>query len=121
MRFPQQDTGLYAPMQRSRESDYEQNRKFRRKANHMSEGQRRIEMRRMATEIGTFGLKRNDWAIMSDLIEQYRPYFRVKNPKSEGIKAAHAKMGKWYDEVRADYLAAHQEDMEEQIKQQENG
>lgn len=111
MIYPIKYAELYAPMQRTRENDMEQNRKFRRTCVNMTEGQRRKAMRLMYIEIGKFALRVGDTQIERTLLSRYAPYTRVVNPKSAGIKAAHLEMCKWYDEVRAEYLEAYREDM----------
>lgn len=100
----------FAPMKRSRECDRDQNRAFRRNVKNMTEGMRRKEMRLMYVEIGKFALKVKDSAIVLSLLNEYEEYTRVQNPRSDGIKAKHAKMCKWYDAVREDYIQAHKED-----------
>ena len=100
----------YAPMQRAKECDREQNRKYRRNAMHMSEGQRRKEMRLMYCEIGNFALKVNDRIVIQTMLKEFEPFVRMQEPVSRGIKQSHAKMSKWYDEVRSEYLEAHRED-----------
>lgn len=97
-------------MQRSRECEREQNRSFRRSCEHMTEGQRRREMRLMYAEIGTFAAKSSDPEIKRVLLSRYEQYVRKQSPISKGIRAAHAAMSKWYDECRNDYLSAHYED-----------
>ena len=111
MRFPVKAPENVAPMQRTRENDMEQNRKFRRTCVNMTEGQRRKAMRLMYIEIGKFALKVGDTQIERTLLLRYEPYTRVEKPKSEGIKAVHLQMCKWYDEVRAEYLDAYREDV----------
>ena len=110
MKYPTKRPEPFAPMQRSRECEREQNRKFRRSATHMTGGQRRKEMRLMYVEIGNFALKARDPAVTRELLQEFEPYVRTVDPKTEGIKAKHAKMCQWYDAVRSDYLQAHQED-----------
>lgn len=110
MIYPIKYAELYAPMQRSRECDREQNRKFRRSSVCMTEGQRRKEMRMMYVEIGKFALKVGDTQIERTLLSKYEPYTRVIQPKSAGIKQAHKEMCSWYDAVRGEYLEAHRED-----------
>lgn len=117
MIYPIKYAELYAPMQRTRENDMEQNRKFRRSSICMTEGQRRKEMRMMYVEIGTFALRVGDSQIERTLLDRYEPYTRVVNPKSAGIKAVHAEMCSWYDAVRAEYLEAHREDVAAMEKQ----
>ena len=109
--FQIKSSELYAPMQRSRECDREQNRRFRRSCNCMTEGQRRKEMRMMYIEIGKFALKVGDSQIERTLLSKYEPYTRVIQPKSAGIKQAHKEMCAWYDAVRDEYLEAHREDV----------
>lgn len=111
MRVPIKRPENFAPMQRSRECDREQNRKFRRSSICMTEGQRRKEMRMMYIEIGKFALKVGDTQIERTLLDRYEPYTRVVDPKSAGIKSVHAEMCSWYDAVRAEYLEAYREDM----------
>ena len=111
MIYPIKYAELYAPKQRSRECDREQNRKFRRSSICMTEGQRRREMRMMYVEIGKFALRVGDSQIERTLLDRYEPYTRVVGYKSAGIKAAHAEMSAWYDAVRAEYLVAHREDV----------
>lgn len=111
MRFPVKRHEDFAPMQRSRENDMEQNRKFRRTCVNMTEGQRRKAMRLMYIEIGKFALKVGDTQIERTLLSRYEPYTRVVEPKSAGIKSAHLEMCKWYDEVRGEYLEAYREDV----------
>lgn len=112
MKLPTQSKWFHeaVPIQRSRECEHEQNRDFRRAAKHQKEGQRRKEMRKMYISIGKFALKHNDNAIQKTLLEKYRKYTRLVNPVSEGIKSAHAEMSAWYDQCRADYMAARDED-----------
>lgn len=110
MIFPIKYAELYAPMQRSRECDREQNRRFRRSSSCMTEGQRRKEMRMMYVEIGKFALKVKDTQIERTLLSKYEPFTRVIQPKSAGIKQAHKEMCSWYDAVRCEYLEAHRED-----------
>lgn len=110
MKFPIKQPESFAPMQRSRECDREQNRSFRRSSTHMTEGQRRVEMRRMYIEIGKFSLCVNDQAIQKALVEKYRPYTRLDKPESKNIKQRHREMCEWYDDCRSAYMIAHQED-----------
>ena len=100
----------FAPMERAY-SDATRNRKSRRGTENMTEGQRRKAMRLMYIEIGKFALKVGDTQIERTLLARYEPYTRVEKPKSEGIKAVHLQMCKWYDEVRGEYLEAYREDM----------
>ena len=106
MIYPIKYAELYAPMQRTRENDMEQNRKFRRSSMCMTEGQRRKAMRLMYIEIGKFALKVGDTQIERTLLARYEPYTRVVDPKSAGIKAVHL-----HDDVRAEYLEAYREDV----------
>ena len=110
MIYPIKYAELYAPMQRSRECDREQNRRFRRSSSCMTEGQRREEMRMMYVEIGKFALNVEDNQIELALLSKYEPYTRVIRPKSEGIKQAHKGMCAWYDAVIFEHLEAHRED-----------
>ena len=111
MKAPVQNTGLHSPMERPHECSSDRNRKTRRLGAHMTEGQRRKEMRAMYINIGKFALRVGDTQIERTLLDKYEPYTRVVGYKSAGIKAAHAEMSAWYDAVRAEYLEAHREDV----------
>lgn len=96
----------FAPMERSRECSKDMPRAHRRASAHQSEGQKRKEMIAMYCEMGRWALKVDDKAIMTTMLEKYKPYVRITAPRSQGIKQAHADMCKWYDECRADYITA---------------
>lgn len=93
-------------MERSHECSREMSRASRRASAHQSEGQKRLEMVKMYCEMGRWALKKNDHAIMEDMLLKWKPYVRITAPCSQGIKQAHADMCKWYDECRADYITA---------------
>lgn len=96
----------FAPMERSHECSRSMSRASRRASAHQSEGQKRLEMVKMYIEMGKWALKVDDKAIMEAMLLKWKTYVRVTNPRSQGIKQAHADMCKWYDECRADYITA---------------
>lgn len=96
----------FAPMERSHECSRSMSRASRRASAHQSEGQKRLEMVKMYIEMGKWALKVYDKAIMEAMLLKWKTYVRVTNPRSQGIKQAHADMCKWYDECRADYITA---------------